>query len=162
MLSELFAEATAQLQASVAGAGALVGREGLADLTQPAPRIVWIPTTFRFEPTANVGGSPRQLFTRVQRVEVHCWGGDIGGAEALMHATVAALQAVAPGAIAPVDGTRRSDTDAETDHLGYVFAFAFEVAIPVLDTITFGTATLAALPITSVIALPSGDRQVTP
>lgn len=120
-----------------------LGRRFLDNAQDAPPRLVWIPTTMQFGHSPFVGGDPRQLATRVQRVEAHCWHNDFAQCEWLTSVAQAAIHRAAPGAYELVDGVCMSDQGADVNLRGYVIAFSFDVRIPVLDR-AHGTALITA------------------
>lgn len=76
-----------------------VGRRAVKENATP-PRVVWVPTNGVIAPALEVGGArvvggqagtrDRQVRTREQHFEVHCWGADVAQTENLVDAVVAA------------------------------------------------------------------------
>lgn len=135
-LSDLLSEIVSDLHADIPALAVRSGRRNLDNAQDALPRLVWIPTTMRFDPAENLGGRGRQIATRVQRVEVHCWHNDFALTEGLTESVQAALHRAASGSYELIDGVCMSDQGTDVNLRGYVIVFSFDVRLPVLDQAT--------------------------
>lgn len=128
MFNELIAAISTNLLALVSNAQSHIGRPALS-LSTALPRVVWIPTTFKFDDAITL---PDQILTRLQRAEVHCQALLIGDAELLFNAVVAAIDKTCTGNENFIDGVFMNDTTPNLATLGYTIAFTVEFAMPVI------------------------------
>lgn len=116
------------------------------------PRVVWIPVESTVEsaeksgPTPiGVAQNPKQILTRRQRVEAHCWGEDpaVGdpitqtkrdfqAAENLADVVWTALHTCTSGSYTPLssDNGRPENLDR-----GWVFVLVFELLLPITEPV---------------------------
>jgi hypothetical protein len=142
------------VSAEIPGVPSLIGAEHLAANATP-PRLVWVPTTDRFDGAEKGGSISRSMRTRVAGVDLHIWGDDLAAAETLLHQAVSAVHRVAYGSYEVLAGRWLTDDGRELLLKGRVYVLSLAVRMPVTDALT--KATVTQIVETKKMAFPAGD-----
>ena len=106
-----------------------------------APRIVWVPTTDRFDGAAKGGANPRDLYSVPTGADLHIWGADAEqrGAEydydaamLLRDAVLNALHAQVRGVGGAITGGVSVPADGAVTRSGWLYVLSITVGIPVV------------------------------
>lgn len=132
MLADIAQAVITQVAGRVAGLSAtaeLGAEHWIAEGTPP--RVVWVPTSDRFDPPAQEHRQYRAYRTRVAGVELRIWGADIGAVETLVNELIVAIHDNARGAYELGAGRWDGQDGAELLELGRAYVLSLTFRIPV-------------------------------